>query len=64
MTSEQTPDRAREAPRSYGDLFRSVPETDSSGPPQAAPDESEAAMTRLRTPFDAGPAEDDVPHRP
>lgn len=57
MTSEQTPDRARETPGSYADLFRPAPDTDASGPPQAAPDESEAAMTRLRAPFDAGPAD-------
>jgi hypothetical protein len=54
MTSDQTPDHAVETPGSYGDLFRPAPETDASGPPQTAPDESEAAMTRLRTPFDAG----------
>lgn len=56
MTSEQTPDHALETPGSYGDLFRPAPDADTAGPPQSAPDESEAAMTRLRAPFDAGPA--------
>ena len=55
MISEQTPDRARETPGSHGDLFRPASDTDTSDRPQAAPDESEAAMTRLRAPFDAGP---------
>jgi hypothetical protein len=54
MTSEQTPDHAPETSGSYGDLFRSAPDADAAGPPQTVPDESEAAMTRLRAPFDAG----------
>jgi hypothetical protein len=57
MTAEQAADRAREAPGSYADLFRSAPDADPTGPGLAAPDESEAAMTRLRAPFDAGPVE-------
>jgi hypothetical protein len=57
MTSEHTPDHAREALESYGDLFRSAPDADTPGQPQTLPDESEAAMTRLRAPFDAGPVD-------
>jgi hypothetical protein len=57
MTSEQTADRARETSGSYGDLFRSASEADAASKPQAAPDESEAAMTRLRAPFEVGPVD-------
>jgi hypothetical protein len=57
MTSRETPYRAPEASGSHGELFRPPPDADAAGPHQAAPDESEAAMTRLRAPFDAGPVE-------
>ncbi|MEH1125596.1 hypothetical protein [Micromonospora sp. CPCC 206061] len=64
MTSEETPDRIPKAFGSYGDLFQPEPEPDSetSGPPRSVPDESEAAMTRLRAPFDVGPVKA-VEHR-
>jgi len=52
MTVEATPEPSPEAPVAYGDLFRSVPDPDTAEEPQAAPDESEAGMGRLRTPFD------------
>jgi hypothetical protein len=52
MTAEATPEPAR-----YRDLFLSVPEADPPGQSQAAPDEGEAAMGRLRTPFDVGPVD-------
>jgi hypothetical protein len=51
MTAETTPESALEAP-AYKELFRSVPEAETSGERQAAPNESEDAMGRLRTPFD------------
>lgn len=63
MTTEQTPYRAQEVPGSGADLFRPAPDADAAGPTQAAPDESEAAMKRLRTPFDAGPVEVAERHR-
>jgi len=68
MTSEDTPDRAPGGSGSYGDLFLPAPDADTSGSRRAegqlraAPDESEAAMGRLRTPFDVGAA-DAVEHR-
>ena len=63
MTSEDTTARAPGGSGSYRDLFLPAPDADTSGQRQAAePDESEAAMGRLRTPFDAGPA-DTVEHR-
>ncbi|BCB74822.1 hypothetical protein GCM10022251_53580 [Phytohabitans flavus] len=50
-----TPEPAIEAPASYGELFLAAPDADTSGQRQTLPDESEAAMERLRTPFDLGP---------
>jgi hypothetical protein len=55
MTAETTPEPTLEAPASSGELFRSVPEAETSGQRQAVPDESEDAMGRLRTPFDVDP---------
>lgn len=52
MTAEATP-----GPASYRDLFLSAPDADTPGHSQAAPDEGEAAMGRLRTPFDVGPVD-------
>lgn len=57
MTREATPDPAPDAPASYGELFLSMPDADTSGQRQVAPDESEAAMGRLRSPFDVDPVE-------
>jgi hypothetical protein len=54
MSAESTPEPALAAPV-YGELFLPVPDAGPSGPRQAVPDESEAAMGRLRTPFDVGP---------
>jgi hypothetical protein len=52
MTSATTPDSAPEAPGPHGDLFRSPPDAETTGQRRPVPDESEAAMVRLRTPFD------------
>jgi hypothetical protein len=57
MSSEATPDTALDAPGIHGELFLSAHEAETSGQRQAVPDESEAAMGRLRTPFDVGPAD-------
>jgi hypothetical protein len=57
MPSEATPDLAREASGSYEDLFLPAPDAEASGQRRAVPDESEAAMVRLRAPFDVGPVE-------
>ena len=57
MPSGATPEPAHETPVSYGELFLPAPATDTSGQRQAVPDESEAAMKRLRTPFDIGPTD-------
>jgi hypothetical protein len=61
MTSEETPDHAPAASGSYGDLFLPAPDADTSEQRRVEPDESEAAMGRLRTPFDVGAT--DVEHR-
>jgi hypothetical protein len=57
MTSEETPDRTHGASRSYGDLFRPVPDAYTSTPRRTVPDKSEAAMMRLRAPFDVDPVD-------
>jgi hypothetical protein len=57
--TEPTPDPAREAAGSYGDIFLPVPIAETPAASKPVPDESEAAMTRLRAPFDVEPA--DVP---
>jgi hypothetical protein len=54
MTGKATPEPALEAPAGDSELFRQAPHADTSGQRQAVPDESEAAMKRLRTPFDVG----------
>ncbi|BCB83241.1 hypothetical protein Psuf_005540 [Phytohabitans suffuscus] len=55
MTGEATTEPTLEPPASYGELFLPAPDENTSGQRQAVPDESEAAMKRLRTPFDLGP---------
>ena len=57
MAAEPTPNPAPEASRSYGDLFLPAPSAEPAAPRQAAPDESKAAMVRLRAPFDIGPVD-------
>jgi hypothetical protein len=57
MTGEATPEGALEASATYRELFLPAPDADISAPSQAVPDESEAAMQRLRTPFDVGPTD-------
>lgn len=55
MTGKATPEPALDAPATHGELFLSTPDAATSGQRQAVPDESEAAMSRLRKPFDVGP---------
>lgn len=52
MTREAKTDPDAEASGSYGDLFRAAANAEEPEPRLAVPDDSEAAMKRLRAPFD------------
>jgi hypothetical protein len=54
MTGEATLPHASGPPGPYGSSFLAVPEAETRQTPLPAPDESEAALSRLRAPFDIG----------
>ncbi|GAA4715411.1 hypothetical protein [Phytohabitans rumicis] len=57
MTHETTTDSDASAAVSYGGLFLPVPDVEKSEQGRAVPDDSEAAMTRLRAPFEIHPVD-------
>jgi hypothetical protein len=61
MTDETTRPHVSGPPRPQGSPFLAVPKAETPQPSLPPPDESEAALSRLRAPFDIGPGDASAP---